>query len=207
MKIILDMDVGIDDAMALAYALASSECELLGIVGVYGNVSMETSVRNSLRLLEYFERTDIPVYKGSEQSLLATNPFEPNKVITDIHGIDGVGNTHLTTPKATAQQEDGIDYLIDMSHRYGKELCIVPTGPLTNIAKMLQRCPEVAKAIAGNCGGFEPQLSKDTAISCYGHYRGGSTWTNNFVFNTLEQRPFHSVSCCECRSGCFCRRF
>ena len=63
-KIILDLDMGIDDALALAYALGSPELELIGITATYGNVLVQDGVRNDLALLELFGRPDIPVFVG-----------------------------------------------------------------------------------------------------------------------------------------------
>ena len=63
-KMILDLDTGIDDALALAYALGSEEVDLIGVTGTYGNVLVETGVRNTLAILELFGRTDVPVFAG-----------------------------------------------------------------------------------------------------------------------------------------------
>lgn len=68
-KIILDADTGIDDALAILYALGSNECELIGITSIYGNVSVDTSVENSLSILDLVEHQNIPVYKGAEAKL------------------------------------------------------------------------------------------------------------------------------------------
>ena len=63
-KLILDLDTGIDDALALAYALASPEVELIGVTCTYGNVVVEQSVRNTLAILELFGRTDVQCSKA-----------------------------------------------------------------------------------------------------------------------------------------------
>jgi len=63
-KMILDLDTGIDDALAIAYALASDEVDLIGITSTYGNVVTAEAGQNSLRILELLGRTDIPVYLG-----------------------------------------------------------------------------------------------------------------------------------------------
>lgn len=63
-KIILDLDTGIDDTLALSYILGSEDAELIGITGTYGNVLLETGIRNDLDLLEMYGRPDIPVFKG-----------------------------------------------------------------------------------------------------------------------------------------------
>ncbi|TDN15771.1 nucleoside hydrolase, partial [Lactobacillus crispatus] len=65
-KVILSIDTGIDDAMALAYVLGSKELDLIGIVGTYGNVYTKQGVKNDLALLEMLGRKDIPVYLGNE---------------------------------------------------------------------------------------------------------------------------------------------
>ena len=64
-KIILDMDVGIDDTLAIAYLLANRDVELIGITTVFGNVKTETSLKNSLAVLELFGREDVPVFLGN----------------------------------------------------------------------------------------------------------------------------------------------
>ena len=64
MKIILDLDTGIDDAIALAYALAHPDLELIGVTGTYGNVPVALGVRNSLALLELLDAEDVPVFTG-----------------------------------------------------------------------------------------------------------------------------------------------
>ena len=61
-KLILDVDTGIDDALAIAYALGSEDLDLIGVTGTYGNVLVPTGTRNSLAILELFGRTDIPVH-------------------------------------------------------------------------------------------------------------------------------------------------
>ena len=63
-KLILDLDTGIDDTLALAYALASPEAELIGVTGTFGNVTVEQGVANDLALLELFGRPEVPVFAG-----------------------------------------------------------------------------------------------------------------------------------------------
>ena len=65
-KLILDLDTGIDDTLAIAYALGSAgEADLIGVTGTYGNVTVRRGVRNSLAVLHLFGRDDVPVYRAS----------------------------------------------------------------------------------------------------------------------------------------------
>ena len=65
MKMILDLDTGIDDALALAYAIGIPEINIIGIVTSYGNVMLEDGTRNTSSLLHMLGRSDIPVYRSS----------------------------------------------------------------------------------------------------------------------------------------------
>ena len=73
-KLILDLDMGVDDAMALAYAIASPEVELVGITTCFGNVRVEQSAHNCLAVLDLLGRPEIPVYLGADRPIKAINP-------------------------------------------------------------------------------------------------------------------------------------
>ena len=97
-KLILDLDTGIDDALAIAYALGSPELELIGITCTYGNVTTELAVRNSLAVLALLGRTDIPVFAGSAHAttwknvhkhLQATAEAMASYVTTDLADMNG----------------------------------------------------------------------------------------------------------------------
>ena len=68
MKLILDLDTGIDDALAIAYAAANKEVELIGITNCFGNVTVDIAVRNTLNVLDLIGRDDVPVYRGAENA-------------------------------------------------------------------------------------------------------------------------------------------
>ncbi len=74
-KLILDLDMGVDDAMALAYAIASPEVELVGITTCFGNVRVEQSAHNCLAVLDLLGRPEVPVYLGADRPLQATEPI------------------------------------------------------------------------------------------------------------------------------------
>lgn len=89
-KMILDLDTGIDDALAIAYALATPESDLIGIVGSYGNILVEQGVQNSLDLLEMLGHTEVPVYQGLSHSS-TTDHFDVMPISAQIHGKNGIG--------------------------------------------------------------------------------------------------------------------
>lgn len=145
-KIILDADTGIDDALAILYALGSNECELIGITSIYGNVSVDTSVENSLSILDLVEHQNIPVYKGSEAKL-GSDTYERREITKKIHGHDGIGDVHIPKSTRSAESKNAVDFLIEACEEHGSELTIVATSPLTNLAKAFTKAPESIKKV------------------------------------------------------------
>ncbi len=145
-KMILDLDTGVDDALAIAYALADPEVDLIGIVSSYGNNLLDVCAENSLKLLELLGHTDIPVFKGLPHSSTSDH-FDVMQVSKDIHGDNGIGDVELPAPQRAVEAESGVDFYIDAAHKYGKDLIIIPTGPMTNLAAALKKDPEIADLI------------------------------------------------------------
>lgn len=165
--LVLDLDTGIDDALALAYALGSPEVELVAVICSYGNVAVDTAVRNTHALLELLGYPDIPVYRGADRALSASAAFEPPEGVARIHGANGLGGKHLGCMCRRAPG-DGVDFLVRSAdagtqtsrdaHFDGKNdvktggargssFYYVPTGPLTNLASALVRAPELAHTL------------------------------------------------------------
>jgi len=136
-KLIIDTDPGVDDAMAIFYAAAASEIELLGLTTIFGNVTVEMATRNALRLIEA-AGLDIPVAAGANTPL-ALPPFKPS---FHVHGDEGFGDIPAVTPKGTAIDESAADFLCRMAREHKGELVVCPIGPLTNIALAIQQDPE-----------------------------------------------------------------
>ncbi|CAB0515578.1 nucleoside hydrolase [Corynebacterium diphtheriae] len=143
-KIILDLDTGIDDALALAYTLGSPELDLIGVTATYRNVLVETGVRNDLALLELFGRSDVPVFAG-EPHALAKDGFEVLEISAFIHGKNGIGEAEVAEPVGVVQELSAVDFLIESVERYGDELIIVPTGAMTNIAAAMKKSETFAR--------------------------------------------------------------
>lgn len=145
-KIILDLDVGVDDGMAIAYAVASHEIDLLGIVGTYGNVCAEESVQNARNLLHACGADHVGVYLGTSKAL-AKEAYNRLEVSARIHGQNGVGDVEFETAPTSGEASCGIDFILESIEKYGDELTLVTTGPLTDLAAVLSRDPDALKKI------------------------------------------------------------
>lgn len=137
-RMVLDLDTGIDDALALAYVLGSPEVELVGVVASYGNVMVDTAARNTLALLRLLGHPEIPVYRGADRPLTATEAFRPPAGVVRIHGENGLGGQEPQLPGwcYTAPRR-GAEFLARTLGAARDDLLYVPTGPLTNLAVAL----------------------------------------------------------------------
>lgn len=172
-KMILDLDTGIDDALAIAYAVASPEVELIGITTTYGNVTVETAARNTLAVLEALGADDVPVHLGRAHSRTTTS-FAPTEHAARIHGRNGLGEAAFPEPAGRPTDRDAVDVIIEAAHEPGEDLLYVPTGPSTNIAAALEKDPSIkdlmgpvtmmggALTVEGNISPFtEANVSQD----------------------------------------------
>lgn len=164
-KMILDLDTGIDDAMAIAYAIADPEVDLIGIIGSYGNVYLKEGGINALKILELLGATDVPVYLGESHSL-TTDHFDRMPISAEIHGENGIGEVNLPEPKRTLETKSGVDFLIEAAKQYQKDLILVPTGPMTNLAKALAKNPEAILKI-GNVTFMGGALTVEGNVNAY----------------------------------------
>lgn len=141
-NIIIDTDPGIDDAIAILFALKLEEIELKAITTVAGNVAVEKCTKNALRILELVGRTDIPVVEGACKPLV-----KRLRTAEYVHGIDGLGNTNLADPTNKPLNTDAVDFLVETILKTRDPITIVPIGPLTNIALSLIKEPKIANKI------------------------------------------------------------
>ncbi|MDO4913008.1 MAG: nucleoside hydrolase [Bifidobacteriaceae bacterium] len=145
-KLILDLDTGIDDALAIAYALGSTESELIGITGTYGNVLMEQGVRNALAITDLFGHQEVKVYKGLPHAS-TKDSFEVLDISAFIHGKNGIGEVSIPESSRDAESMSAVDFIIDAVKTYGEDLIYIPTGPLTNLDAALKKAPEIKDEI------------------------------------------------------------
>ena len=143
-QFIIDTDPGVDDAIAILMAMASSEIEILGLTTVGGNVPLARATRNALSLLQAASRSDIPVAKGASRPLRGKFAYAPY-----FHGPSGL--SHRLPDPANGPVEDGaVKFLYDQLTGERGEAVLVALGPLTNLAVLLRERPialEQAKQI------------------------------------------------------------
>lgn len=146
MKIILDLDTGIDDAMALTYALGHEDAEILGVTSVFGNVEMEQGAKNASAVLALVNDDSVPVFEGADRALNADTAYVQEEASGIFHGRNGIGNVELADGRPVEDQH-AVDFIIEQAKKYGKELTLVTTGPLTNAALAIQKDPEAMAGI------------------------------------------------------------
>ena len=132
--IILDCDPGHDDAIALLLALASPEVELLAVTTVHGNQTLDKTTANALRVLDLVGRDDIPVAAGASRPLKR----EP-KVADHVHGESGLDGPFLPPPQHAPIAQHAVDLMLTTIAASPRRVTLVPTGPLTNIALLLDQ--------------------------------------------------------------------
>jgi inosine-uridine nucleoside N-ribohydrolase len=132
--IVLDCDPGHDDAIALLLALASPEVELLGVTTTYGNQTVEKTTANALRVLELAGSPDVPVARGAAQPLT-----RPLAVAAHVHGESGLDGPVLPQPSVASVAAEAVDWLAETLAASAEPVTLVPTGPLTNIARYLEQ--------------------------------------------------------------------
>ena len=130
--IILDCDPGHDDAIALLLALASPEVELLGVTTTYGNQTLEKTTANALRVLELVGRTDVAVAAGAERPLV-----RELAVAAHVHGESGLDGPALPPAETVPVADDAVAFMAGCVGAAGRPVTLVPTGPLTNVARYL----------------------------------------------------------------------
>lgn len=146
-KVILDTDPGIDDAMAIAYALAHPEIELMALTTVFGNVSVEQSSRNAQYILDVFGATTVDVAKGAGVPVVQA-PLPHSEFV---HGDDGIGNCYPSVPVKLNPEASHVhlhdlsaaDYIVEQARLHPGQISLVAIGPLTNIALALEKDPKL----------------------------------------------------------------
>jgi purine nucleosidase/pyrimidine-specific ribonucleoside hydrolase len=145
LPVIIDTDPGLDDALAILVALASPEFAVEGIVTVAGNLGLDITTRNALRVLALCERTDIPVVVGAEM------PLERLPInAASIHGDDGLGGVAFPETTVAPLAVDPVAWTAERiaAHPPGA-LHVLALGPMTNLARLIRERPEAAQRLGG----------------------------------------------------------
>jgi pyrimidine-specific ribonucleoside hydrolase len=137
--IVIDCDPGHDDAFAIMLAAASPEVELRAVTTVAGNQTLDKTTKNALKVLELIDRTDIPVAAGADKPLA-----RELRTAAHVHGESGLDGPDLPEPTTKVVDEHAVE-LLNASIEPG--VVLVPTGPLTNVALLLQQHPDVRQRL------------------------------------------------------------
>jgi inosine-uridine nucleoside N-ribohydrolase len=145
-KLILDVDTGTDDAVAIMLAALHPELELVGCTTVNGNVEVEHCTDNTLRVLDHIGRSDVPVYEGLSRPIVREDFPTPRKK----HDLAGkIHGKTLPVPATSRRKADAgaIEFLIETYRAATEEITLVPVAPLSNIAAALALDPKLADRI------------------------------------------------------------
>jgi purine nucleosidase len=142
MKVILDTDPGIDDALAFILLKAMPEVSLQAITVTHGNTSVEKCTTNALKLVELLGLQDIPVAMGATEPLV-----RGLSIAEETHGDTGLGHAILPEPKVGVIQENAANLIIDIVNANPGEITILCIGPVTNLALALLIEPTLRKKI------------------------------------------------------------
>ncbi len=142
--LILDVDTGIDDSLALLYAAATPDAELVAATCVSGNIEARQVAVNTRAVLELAGRADVEVAIGREIPLV-----RPLQTTPETHGPQGLGHAELPPPSRPLSDRHGVDLIVEEARRRPGEIMLVTLGPLTNLALALEREPGLPRLLRG----------------------------------------------------------
>jgi len=134
-KVIIDTDPGVDDALAIAYAVGSEALEVVAITTVFGNSDVSETTNSALSIVNILG-VNIPVYKGSETK------FDGRYPDTIAESQTGATKYFASTQQTEMQDMNGVDAIIYTLENSPKLISIIAIGPLTNIARAYEKSPE-----------------------------------------------------------------
>jgi purine nucleosidase len=138
-RLIIDTDPGVDDAHAILLALAHPDVEVVAITTVNGNVNLDLTTSNALKILDAAGR-DVPVYRGCDRPLISRHTHAAH-----VHGEDGLGDCDLPVSKRTVESEHAAHALVRLASENPGELTLAAIGPLTNLAVALSLDQDLPK--------------------------------------------------------------
>ena len=140
-KVIIDCDPGIDDSLAIMLALSCDQIEVLGITIVCGNSPTEMGAGNAAKVLRQMNRLDIPIFTGER------TPLKRDYVnALDTHGADGLGESFLEPVENFSFHTDAVSFLEETILK--THCSVIALGPMTNLARLIQKNPAAFAAIS-----------------------------------------------------------
>ncbi len=137
LRVVVDTDTGIDDALALLYLAGRPDVEIAAVTSVYGNCSVDDALLNIGLVMRLAGLEDVPVAAG------AAGPVDgrPAALAPYVHGKDGLGDLGLDRPSPTLVGPSSAEYLVELANSAPGEYDLLPLGPLSNVALALQLDP------------------------------------------------------------------
>jgi inosine-uridine nucleoside N-ribohydrolase len=142
-SVILDVDPGHDDAVAIMLACAAPALDLLAVTTVAGNVPLEKTTRNALRILSLIGHTNVPVAAGASSPL-----HRPLSTAENIHGESGLEGPEIPDASFEPDERGATELIANTLRGASEPVTLIPTGPLTNVATFLREHPELKERIA-----------------------------------------------------------
>lgn len=142
--LLIDTDPGVDDALALLMAFNDPRHEVVGLTIAAGNVGLQHTVRNALKLREVAGQLQVPVFAGCDRPLV----HAPREDAAHVHGRDGFGDVGYPDPAGQAEDEHAALAILRLSHEHAGRLVLVALGPLTNLALALRLDPTLPQRVA-----------------------------------------------------------
>jgi inosine-uridine nucleoside N-ribohydrolase len=146
-RVILDVDTGTDDAVAILLAALHPDLDLIGVTTVNGNVPVENTTDNTLRVLDLIDRSDVPVFAGLAHPIARRGSprqrrFAPGAK-EDMHGI----SLPLPEARTAAQSTSAVEFLVETLRSTTEQVTLVPVGPLSNVATAVAVDPSIRDAV------------------------------------------------------------
>lgn len=146
-KLILDVDTGTDDAVAIMFAALHPELDLVGVTTVNGNVPVQNCTDNSLRVLDFIGRSDVPVHEGLSRPIVRHGFPGPKRFEPDSHLSMHGSSLPLPEPRSVKRDGSAVEYLLETLRGTADEITLVPVGPLSNIAAVLAIDPRIVDVV------------------------------------------------------------
>lgn len=175
-RIVIDCDPGIDDAQAIMMAYAHPEVQIEAITTVAGNVGIESTSQNALKILDVLEAGPIPVFVGANTALLGRGDQA-----SYVHGIDGLGGVLQPQSARRFEAEPAATGLVRLAKENEGELELIAIGPLTNIALAIRLDPKL------------PARYKRLVVMGGAHYAQGNTDSLPAEFNIFADPEAASI--------------
>lgn len=141
-KVIIDVDTGIDDALALILAFKSKKLDIRGVTTVAGNTPLKMVTENTLRVLKLIGKEEIEVYEGCSKPIKRKGGF-----LGLVHGERGLAGQLMEMSTKDKNNLHGVDYIIEEVNKFPGEITLIMLAPLTNLARAIEKDPTIVEKV------------------------------------------------------------